>query len=149
MNFNINVSDQIDSAARAAIAKGLRAFNTQQTGVDDYRPLVALLNNSDGEAVGGLTGHTVYGWLFVEWLFVPAELRGRRIGTQLMQHAEREARSRGCIGAWLDTFQFQARGFYERNGYRCFGELVDFPPGQSRYFMRKDLAGDAVVRDDL
>jgi len=40
-------------------------------------------------------------------------------------------------GAFLDTFSFQARPFYERHGYECFGELRDHPPGHSHYFMRK------------
>ena len=37
------------------------------------------------------------------------------------------------------TFEFQARGFYERLGYRCFGELNDYPTGFARYFMKKAL----------
>jgi GNAT superfamily N-acetyltransferase len=143
MNFSITVSDQPDAAARTAIARGLGAYNRQQTRTDDYRPLAALLTNSDSDVVGGLWGNTAYGWLFVELLFVPETLRGQRIGTELMQRAEREAMKRGCHSAWLDTFQFQARGFYERNGYACFGELEDFPRGQSRYFMKKGFVVDA------
>jgi len=37
--------------------------------------------------------------------------------------AEREAADRSCHNTWLNTFEFQARGFYEKLGYRCFGEL--------------------------
>jgi hypothetical protein len=46
---------------------------------------------------------------------------------------------RGCHNAWLDTFEFQARGFYESLGYECFGELPDYPKGHARYFMKKAL----------
>jgi len=70
---------------------------------------------------------------------VPESLRGRRIGSDLLSRAEAEARTRGCSNVWLDTFEFQARGFYERLGYRCFGELAEYPPGFSRYFMTKVL----------
>ena len=42
-------------------------------------------------------------------------------------------------GAWLDTFEFQARGFYEGIGYECFGELPNYPKGFSRFFMKKTL----------
>jgi GNAT superfamily N-acetyltransferase len=44
----------------------------------------------------------------------------------LILKAEQEALSRGCHSAWLDTFEFQARGFYERMGYECFGALSDW-----------------------
>jgi GNAT superfamily N-acetyltransferase len=145
MSVNINVTDQADVTARAAIGKGLGAYNRQRTGTDDYRPLAALLSNSDGEVIGGLWGNTAYGWLFVELLFVPESLRGRRVGTELLQRAELEAMRRGCHSAWLDTFQFQARGFYERNGYSCFGELDNFPSGHSRYFMKKTFAVGAAI----
>jgi len=89
--------------------------------------------------VGGLWGRTAYDWLFVELLVVPESLRGRGLGSELMKRAEDEALGRGCHSAWLDTFEFQARGFYERLGYTCFGELPNYPTGFARYFMRKAL----------
>ena len=55
--------------------------------------------------------------------------------------AEREAEERGCSRAKLRTFGFQARGFYQKEGYRVVGELEDYPPGRSFYWMRKDFKG--------
>jgi GNAT superfamily N-acetyltransferase len=141
MNPTISVVDSADEAIHSAILGSLAAYNAQQTGTNDYRPLAVVINDSGGQVVGGLWGRTEYGWLFVELLFVPESLRGQRMGTGLMQRAESEAVKRGCHGAWLDTFQFQARGFYERLGYSCFGELASYPAGFSRYFMQKALAG--------
>ena len=46
---------------------------------------------------------------------------------------------RGCRHAHLDTFTFQALGFYEKHGYSVWGALDDLPPGFTRYFLRKDL----------
>jgi GNAT superfamily N-acetyltransferase len=45
-------------------------------------------------------------------LFVQAELRGADIDRRLMRKSEEEACRRGCSGAWLDTYSFQARDFY-------------------------------------
>jgi hypothetical protein len=45
----------------------------------------------------------------------------------------------GCRKSWLDTFSFQAPGFYEKNGYVVFGELSEYSPGHKRYFLRKRL----------
>ena len=97
------------------------------------------IHDQSDQAIGGLWGRTGFGWLFVELIFVPEALRGRGIGADLMSRAESEAIGRGCHGAWLDTFEFQARGFYERLGYACFGQLDDYPPGFARYFMKKGL----------
>jgi hypothetical protein len=51
---------------------------------------------------------------------------------------------RGCQYVWLDTYSFQARPFYEKLGYRVFGQLPDHPPGHTRFFMFKTLRNDAV-----
>jgi GNAT superfamily N-acetyltransferase len=135
------MTDVADESIRKAIVEPLVAYNQAKTGLHDVRPLVLGLENDDGTVVGGLWGRTAYGWLFVELLVVPESLRGRGLGTELMTRAETEASARGCHSAWLDTFEFQARGFYERLGYECFGELKDYPAGSARYFMRKALAG--------
>ena len=49
---------------------------------------------------------------------------------------------RGCHSAWVDTFSFQAPGFYRKLGYEVFGEL-DYPPGHKRFFLRKRLTDGA------
>jgi len=115
------------------------AYNASKTDRNDYKPVVVTLADESEATMGGLWGRTAYDWLFVELLFVPAPLRGRGVGTELMRRAETEAIARGCHSAWLDTFEFQARGFYERLGYVCFGELENYPTGTHRYFMRKSL----------
>lgn len=139
MDYSITLTDANDPALRGAIVGPLVEYNSRQTGVEDFRPLALMLSDTGEQTIGGLWGRTAYGWLFVELLFVPEPLRGQGVGRELMRRAEAEAITRGCHAAWLDTFQFQARGFYEKLGYICFGELSDYPPGFSRYFLRKTL----------
>jgi GNAT superfamily N-acetyltransferase len=64
-------------------------------------------------------------------------MRGTGIGSGLLTRLEAEARDRGCIGAWVDTFSFQARPFYEKHGYALFGSIEDQPPGHARHFLFK------------
>lgn len=139
MNATVHLVDSADNKVREAILGPLVAFNTEQTGDSDNRSLVLAIEDSNQNVVGGLWGRTSYGWLFVELLFIPEALRGMGLGTQIMLRAEEEAIARGCKNAWLDTFQFQARGFYEKLHYRCFGQLDDYPKGFCRYFMTKEL----------
>jgi GNAT superfamily N-acetyltransferase len=79
------------------------------------------------------------GWLHVGQLWVHTGLRGRGYGRQLMEAAEAEGRRLGCHSAYLDTFSFQARPFYEGCGYEVFGVLDRFPDEHQRFFMRKGL----------
>jgi GNAT superfamily N-acetyltransferase len=136
----IVLTDTPVAAARDAIAQGLGRYNEAACGPGHHRPLGVLLRDDAGDYVGGLWGRTAWRWLFVELLFVPEPLRRSGLGRDLMRRAEAEAAKRGCHSVWLDTFSFQARGFYEKLGYSVFGRLADFPPGHTRFFLRKTLS---------
>ena len=140
MDHTLTLTDVNDDALRQAIAAPLVAYNDAQAGPGNSRALVIAVRDGAGAVVGGLWGWTSYEWLFTQLLVVPEALRGRGIGRELMQRAEDEALARGCRGAWLDTFEFQARGFYERIGYEVFGEIPDYPLGYARFFLRKRFA---------
>ena len=57
-----------------------------------------------------------------------------------MAAAEAYAVRRGCRGAHLDTYSFQARPLYERLGFVVVGQIDDMPVGHTSYFMAKALA---------
>jgi GNAT superfamily N-acetyltransferase len=139
MEYTLSITDVADEDIRKAVLAPLVEYNASQAGPSGGRPIAVLVKDEAGAVIGGLWGHTGYEWLFTQLLVVPAGLRGRGVGTEIMQFAEREAMARGCHSAWLDTFEFQARGFYERLGYVCFGELPNYPTGFSRFFMKKTL----------
>jgi GNAT superfamily N-acetyltransferase len=104
----------------------------------DYRSLTIFVTHPDtDELLGGLWASTNYSYLHIDLLYLPEDMRRTGLGTQLIAQAEQEAIHRGCTTAWLDTFSFQARGFYERIGYTVFGTLEDYPPGHSRFFLKK------------
>lgn len=140
MEYTLAITDVANEDIRKSILAPLVAYNDSQAGPSQGRPLVIQVNDGTGAVIGGLWGYTAYGWLFTQLLVVPEQLRDQGLGTRLLQLAEEESLGRGCHGAWLDTFEFQARAFYERLGYVCFGELPDFPAGFSRFFMKKTLA---------
>jgi GNAT superfamily N-acetyltransferase len=89
--------------------------------------------------VGGATGRSSLGLLFLELFYLPEASRGSGLGTEVLKLFEDEGRWRGCRSAVLTTISFQAPGFYERNGWRRFGEVACDPPGTSRVFMTKEL----------
>jgi GNAT superfamily N-acetyltransferase len=136
----IVLTDAPDLADRATIAAGIVAFNDPRFGPANFRPLAVLLRDADGATVGGLWGRTVHDWLYIELLFVPEAMRGQGLGAELMSCAEAEARARGCLGAWVDTFDDGARALYEKLGYVAFGELEGQPKGGRRTFYRKAFA---------
>lgn len=115
------------------------AYNRSKAGDQEYEPLTIFLRDGRGRLVGGLIGSTYWRWLKTDFLWIAEDLRGQGHGRQLLMVAEREALRRGCKHACLDTFSFQAKGFYEKLGYVVFGVLDDFPGEHRRYFLKKTL----------
>jgi len=113
--------------------------NIAVTGQAEWHPVAFFLKDENGEVLGGLLGDIWAAWLHVRTLAVAAPVRGQGFGKELMKRAELYAVERGCTDAYLDTFSFQARPFYEKLGYRVFGTLENHPVGHRHYFMTKKL----------
>jgi GNAT superfamily N-acetyltransferase len=139
MKASVQRETNADPADVARIGKGLLAYNVERIGDPDEEPVHVFLRDARGEVVGGLLGHIRWRWLYVAKLWIADEHRGGGHGSALMAVAEEHARARGCIGAYLDTFEFQARPFYEKLGYRLFGTLDGYPPGYRQFFLSKSL----------
>jgi GNAT superfamily N-acetyltransferase len=138
--LRIDVEDAPRDADVEVLPNGLEAFNESRwPGHQTWRPLAVFARHQES-IVGGLSGETYSGWLFIRYLWVSETLRVRGIGRELMSAAELRALERGCHSAWVDTFSFQAPGFYRKLGYEIFGEL-DYPPGHKRIFFKKRLTG--------
>ncbi len=133
----ISVLDNPSDADRRAILTPLDAFNTARAGNENYEPIAVVLRDETGDIVGGLWAQLYFDWAFIELLFVPESLRGADFGSKLIREAEEIIKAKGAVGIWLDTFSFQAPGFYERQGYERFGTLENYPRGMKRFFYRK------------
>jgi GNAT superfamily N-acetyltransferase len=139
MTWHLTLCDEPSPADRDTVLAPLRAYNIAKAGDPRIRPVAILVTAPDGTNDGGLWGRIGYDGLFVELLAVPEAARGQGLGRALMVQAETIAREAGCAGIWLDTYEFQARGFYERLGFTLFGTLPDHPVGQRRFFLMKRL----------
>jgi len=138
-DYTISFFDDKDQEALSIIGPGIHFYNQAQAGENHSQPLCLVLRDAEGTILGGLVGATYWGWLYVDLFWLPEGQRGQGYGREILQQAEEEARHRGCTQAYLDTFSFQAPGFYEKLGYEVYGELDAFPEGFKRYWMKKAL----------
>lgn len=121
-----------------AFHEGFRAFNRQYSPAD-HQPFVFTVVTGAGAVVGGIDGVSFWGRLHVENLHVDAHWRGCGVGRRLMEMAETLARERGCRGINLDTFSFQAPGFYEKLGFIRIGEEDGYVNDYRRIYYTKSF----------
>jgi GNAT superfamily N-acetyltransferase len=138
-NMKIELETAPMPADEQVVWRGLRQHNEEHGSGAGDSTFAIFLRDTDEAVLGGVLAKAGRGWLHINTLWVDPSVREQGYGAQLMAAAEAEARQRGCHSAYLDTFSFQARPFYERCGYTVFGTLEDFPVGHQRFFMRKSL----------
>lgn len=99
-----------------------------------------LLQNDDGEVVGGITATSFWYHMQLDFLWVEESYRKKGYGKALLHALENRAQEDNCRLICLDTYSFQAPDFYQRNGYEIFGVLQDHPAeGMDQYFLQKRL----------
>jgi GNAT superfamily N-acetyltransferase len=125
-----------------AIIKGINTFNLSKVAAmaDVWTPLDFVIKSETGKEIAGILAGVGY-WkgLEIKILWVTEEYRKTGLGALLLNHVENVAKAKGATIAMLDTFDFQAEGFYLKNGYEVIGEIQDFPPGHRRIYLSKRL----------
>ena len=135
----IECLENADDGESTAISAALGAEIAVAFGPPETTP-VSLRARQDESLTGGLNGFIHWRGLYIRHVWIAPDWRGRGMGRALLERADIEARARGCVGIYLDTFDPGAARFYERCGFARCGEIANFPPGHSRVFLMKALA---------
>jgi len=93
----------------------------------------------DGKMVGGTLCEIIYNWVYVEYLFVDERMRGQDIGTKILEKIEEYAKENNLTGMYTETFDFQARPFYEKYGFKVVGCYENMPPNSKLWLLQKQL----------
>lgn len=133
------ITDTIHETDEKYIFQGLLEYNLERIEDKNPRDLGIYLPDETGKKIAGLIGSTHGNWLFVKYLWVSKELRGKQIGSKILIQAEETAKERGCKYSFLDTFSFQAPLFYEKHGYKEVFTLENYPVTGKRYYFTKSL----------
>lgn len=127
----------------ALLADRIYEFNAKATGYFDGRLLAGSVRDAQGQVIAGFNGHTWGGCCELAHVWVHEQHRAKGLGRQLIQAAEAEALSRGCVQMVLSTHSFQAPGFYERMGFERKYALEGRPQGHFQIYYAKRLPGGA------
>ncbi|GGP37410.1 MULTISPECIES: GNAT family N-acetyltransferase [Streptomyces] len=140
---------EVDKARRILLHQRLKDTNTERSSAlrtlrgspgEKEVPLHVWALDAKGELAGGLAGRVWASWLHVDLLWVDAAHRGAGVGGELLARAEESARTEhACAWSRLETWDFQAPGFYRKQGYEVVGEVPEYPPGVTEFILTKRL----------
>jgi len=136
--MEIQTLDFQDEEAMKSVFNGLLSHN-EKFAPKNKRDFTVIIRDNE-VIVGVAMGESKYDWLILQYLWVEESFRGKGLGILLLQKLDELALNRNLIGIHTDTFEFQAREFYEKAGYKVFGEIANHPRGYKRYFLKKLIA---------
>jgi len=96
-----------------------------------------VIKNDNGQVIGGLCGHTILGTMNIEAIWVDERYRGQGYGKDLLMHAEKLAKEKGCIAGQIACFSFQELDFLKKHGYNTHGVSDGYPDGVKEYYLIK------------
>ncbi|MGV8981667.1 GNAT family N-acetyltransferase [Clostridium sp.] len=125
------------------VDKGIVEYNLSKvpfTQEPSFISINKVIKGANGEVLAGINS-ILYCWncLYIDVLWVGKELREEGYGMALLDEVEKIAKEKGCKLIHLDTFDFQAKDFYLKQGYEVFGVLDDCPLDHKRYYMKKSI----------
>lgn len=124
-------------AGEAAVHADLRAYN--RTFVSDTADLSLVVEDGAGQIIGGCDAFRMGELALLDVLWVAEPRRGTGLGACLLAQLEQDAARQGAKRLELNTFGFQAPGFYEKLGYRRFGTVEPAVGEYGHYFYVKEL----------
>ncbi|WP_261835755.1 GNAT family N-acetyltransferase [Vibrio ishigakensis] len=137
--INYVVTDTPSDEDIACVRSGIKEHNTPFLKGLFHQDLACFAKDETGAVVGGLVSEIWGSWLEIKFLWVSPKTKGQGVGSEILKRAEEQAKSLGCHSSLLDTFNFQAKPFYEKHGYRVQMTLYDHPVSTERYYMVKEL----------
>lgn len=137
--MKITIDHNISEEEKCLIRDEVIKYSDIHSSPRNFRSIALALREESGSVVGGVTAFIAWDWLLIEVLWVAEELRNKGHGSFLLKEIEKLAKKEKCNHSRLDTFDFEAKDFYLKNGYQVYGELKGFPGEHSQYHLRKDL----------
>ncbi|MCP3670018.1 MAG: GNAT family N-acetyltransferase [Gammaproteobacteria bacterium] len=141
--MNLVVTTSPSQEDLKALSAGIRSYNKDylpdEVGFEKDTKFAVVAKDKDGEVLGGIRANAFWNYCTIELLWLSKKARGSGLGSNLMASAEKFAKDKGFGYMRTETTSFQAKPFYEKLGYRVFGELPDCPKGHATYCLVKEL----------
>lgn len=139
MNLSIRIADENTPKANALIFKGINEQAVRVKRQEPMRTFGITLEDASHSILGGASGVTYYGCLYVDMLWIDDSIRQQGWGSKLMQEAEKIGIERGCTFATVNTMDWEALDFYQKLGYAIEFTRSGYKNESTLYMLRKSL----------
>jgi ribosomal protein S18 acetylase RimI-like enzyme len=138
-NYHLEHHDAIPQEYEKILFHEISADAFRAKGLAPIRQFSVFIKDQKLNILGGATGVTFYGSLYVDMLWVDKTLRHQGWGTKLMREAEKIGRERGASFITLNTMDWEALPFYQKLGYSIEFTREGYEKDSKMFMLRKTL----------
>ncbi len=141
--MNIEITTKASKNDAEVLSEGITDYNkstvSELESNDAEVRFFVFARNSNNKITGGIRAACYWNTLHIELLWLSQECRGQGFGKIILGFAEEFAKINNCEKVFVETTSWQAKPFYEKNGYNLIGTLKDRPKGYVSYYLTKNL----------
>ncbi len=131
----------IRSEYEGILVRGISEYAFQEKGLPPIQPFSVFIKNQKLDILGGVSGVTFYGSLYVDSLWIHKTMRRQGWGTKLICEAEQIAIERGVKFMTLHTMDWEGLPFYQKLGYSIEFVRDGYHKNSKMFLLRKNLLG--------
>lgn len=136
--YKLEIANEKHEVYSRIVDEQVKAYN-KELKIDEAKIEIEYVAFDQEKVVGGVYGYLIQDYLYISILWVDEVYRGNAIATKLMDNIEDEAKEKGYKHFYLGTCTFQAKGFYEKRGYKVKMVISNCPKGYDDYMMVKKI----------
>lgn len=132
------IDNEPNTSDDKTIRDGIVNFNSQI--INEKATSFSIFAKKEDQIIGGALIWEHSDALYINVLWCDENHRKKGIGTKIITLIDEVAKSRKRFKIFVDTYEFQAQMFYQKQGFYCIGTIPEYLLGYDRMFMRKDVS---------
>ncbi|MBS0625020.1 MAG: GNAT family N-acetyltransferase [Verrucomicrobia bacterium] len=130
--------DSIPPEYEGILFQGISNYAFQKKSLPPIRPFSIFIQ--DKKILGGVSGVTFYGSLYIDSLWIDESIRRQGWGSKLIREAEKIGRDRKARFATVNTMDWEGLPFYQKLGYSIEFVREGYDENSKMYLLRKNLS---------
>lgn len=138
ITIEYTIENNPTAAENKVIRDGVVDFNKQR--INETATAFSIFAKNGDQIIGGALIVEISDALYIDELWCDEKYRKSGIGTKIVAMIVEAAENKSLPKIFVDTYEFQAQTFYEKQGFYCIGTIPKYVKNYDRIFMRKDIA---------
>jgi ribosomal protein S18 acetylase RimI-like enzyme len=138
-HLTLDYHNTIPSEYEGLLFKGISDYAFEQKNLPSIQPFSIFIKDQNQNVLGGVSGVTFYGSLYIDSLWIDKTIRNQGLGTKLMREAETIGKQRGASFVTVNTMDWEGLPFYQKLGYSIEFVREGYDKESRMYMLRKCL----------